>query len=286
MIFTLYGDYISHYGSKIWIGSLIRLLNEFGHNDQSVRAAISRMSKQGWVQSEKIGNKSYYSLTARGQKRIDEAAKRIFKLAPEKWDGKWRMFMYTIPEEIRNVRDELRKELVWSGFGMLSSSCWISANNLEKQVFDLVEKYDIESYVDFFIAEYSGPHENNRLVNKSWDIEEINGKYQVFISEYSQKYIIDKNKIQKGNMSDAECFVERTKLVHEYRKFLFVDPGLPEELLPEKWLGNHAAALFSDYYKELAEPSSRFFESVFQDGNELSEKDEDYDILDHPLMIE
>lgn len=286
MIFTLYGDYISHYGSKIWIGSLIRLLSEFGHNDQSVRAAISRMNKQDWVQSEKIGNKSYYSLTVRGQKRIDEAAKRIFKLAPEKWDGKWRMFMYTIPEEIRNVRDELRKELVWSGFGMLSSSCWISANKLEKQVYDLIEKYDIESYVDFFIAEYSGPHENNRLVNKSWDIEEINGKYQAFISEYSQKYIIDKNKIQKGNMSDAECFVERTKLVHEYRKFLFVDPGLPEELLPEKWLGNHAAALFSDYYKELAEPSSRFFESVFQDGNELSDRDEDYDILDHPLMIE
>lgn len=286
LIFTLYGDYISHYGSKIWIGSLIRLLSEFGHNDQSVRAAISRMNKQGWVQSEKIGNKSYYSLTKRGQKRIDEAAKRIFKLTPNKWDGKWRMFMYTIPEEIRNIRDELRKELVWSGFGMFSSSCWISANNLDKQVYDLIEKYDIQDYVDFFIAQYSGPYENKRLVNKSWDIEEINGKYQEFISEYSQKYIIDKNKIQKGNMSDAECFVERTKLVHEYRKFLFVDPGLPEELLPDKWLGNHAAALFSDYYKELAEPSSRFFESVFENGNELSDKDEDYNILDHPLIIE
>ncbi|MFO1444934.1 phenylacetic acid degradation operon negative regulatory protein PaaX [Bacillus sp. Bva_UNVM-123] len=286
MIFTLYGDYISHYGSKIWIGSLIRLLSEFGHNDQSVRAAISRMNKQGWVQSEKIGNKSYYSLTDRGQKRIDEAAKRIFKLAPEKWDGQWRMFMYTIPEEIRNVRDELRKELVWSGFGMLSNSCWISANNLEKQVYDLIEKYDIENYVDFFIAEYAGPHENGRLVNKSWNLEEINGKYQQFISEYSQKYIIDKNKIQKGNKTDAECFVERTKLVHEYRKFLFVDPGLPEQLLPDQWLGNHAAVLFSDYYKELAEPSSRFFESVFQEGNKLSAKDVDYNVLDHPLMTE
>lgn len=58
MIFTLFGDYIRHYDNVIWIGSLIRLLEEFGHNEQSVRAAISRMSKQGWVQSEKIGNKS------------------------------------------------------------------------------------------------------------------------------------------------------------------------------------------------------------------------------------
>ncbi|KOP82342.1 phenylacetic acid degradation operon negative regulatory protein PaaX [Cytobacillus solani] len=286
MIFTLYGDYISHYGSKIWVGSLIRLLSEFGHNDQSVRAAISRMNKQGWVQSEKIGNKSYYSLTDRGQRRIDEAGKRIFKLMPEKWDGLWRIFMYNIPEEIRNVRDELRKELVWSGFGTLSNSCWISANDLEKQVFDLIEKYEIGDYVDFFISQYTGPHENIRLVEKSWNLEEINAKYQDFISEYSQKYIIDKNKIQKGNKTDAECFVERTKLVHEYRKFLFVDPGLPEELLPEKWLGNHAASLFSDYYKELAEPASRFFESVFQEGNELKNKDQEYNVLTHPYIVE
>lgn len=286
MIFTLYGDYISHYGNRIWIGSLIRLLHEFGHNDQSVRAAISRMNKQGWVQAEKIGNKSFYSLTDRGIKRIEEAAKRIFKLKPDEWDGKWRILLYNIPEEIRNLRDELRKELVWSGFGTMSNSCWISANIQESQVYDLIAKYEINEYIDFFIANYDGPHENQRLVEKSWNLDEINEKYQEFISEYSQKYIIDRNKINKGQMTDAECFVERSKLVHEYRKFLFVDPGLPEELLPKKWLGSHAAVLFSDYYKELAEPASRFFEAVFQEGNELEAKNKDYDVLDHPFILE
>jgi phenylacetic acid degradation operon negative regulatory protein len=286
MIFTLYGDYIRHYGNKIWIGSLIRLLNEFGHNDQAVRAAISRMNKQGWVQAEKQGNKSYYSLTEPGVDRMEEAANRIFKLKPQEWDGRWRIFMYSIPEEIRSIRDELRKELVWSGFGTLSTSTWISPNNLEKQVQSLIKKYDIKEYVDFFIAEYQGPNENQRLVEKSWDLKEINERYQEFITHYSQQYMIDKNKIKKGDMSVAECFVERTKLVHEYRKFLFVDPGLPEELLPEKWLGAHAASLFAEYYKELAEPASRFFESVFEDGNELKNKDRSYDIMTHPLLLD
>ncbi len=198
MIFTLYGDYIRHYGNKIWIGSLIRLLNEFGHNDQAVRAAISRMNKQGWVQAEKQGNKSYYSLTERGEVRMEEAANRIFKLKPEQWDGKWRILMYSIPEEIRSIRDELRKELVWSGFGTLSTSTWISPNNLEKQVQSLIDKYDIKEYVDFFIAEHKGPNENQRLIEKSWDLNEINDRYQEFISRYSQQYMIDKSKIGKG----------------------------------------------------------------------------------------
>ncbi|MGN7397010.1 phenylacetic acid degradation operon negative regulatory protein PaaX [Peribacillus frigoritolerans] len=285
MIFTIYGDYIRNYGSKIWIGSLIRLLKEFGHNEQGVRVAVSRMVKQGWIQSEKQGNKSYYFLTDRGVQRIDEAANRIYKMKPNEWDGKWRILMYTIPEDKRQLRDDLRKELLWSGFGSFSSGCWISPNDLEKQINRLIEKYDIDEYVDFFISEYKGPKENQSLVEKSWQLEEIENKYEEFIEKYSKQFIVHQSIISRGEMSDADCFVERTNLVHEYRKFLFIDPGLPKELLPSKWNGNHAALLFSQYYQVLAEPASRFFESVFQENNDLCRKDETYDAKDHPLII-
>ena len=286
MIFTIYGDYIRHYGNKIWIGSLIRLLKEFGHNEQSVRVAVSRMMKQGWIDSEKKGNKSYYFLTLRGETRMEEAAVRIFKLMPNDWDGKWRMLMYTIPEEKRQIRDELRKELLWSGFGSFSNGCWISPNDLEKEVNLLIEKYEIQSYVDFFVSSYKGPQEDKSLVEKSWPLQEIEGKYQEFITTYSKQYIVHQSMIGKGQLTDAECFVERTNLVHEYRKFLFTDPGLPRELLPEIWNGTHAALLFEQYYKLLAQSASQFFEDVFQEDNDMQWKDKSYDADDHPLIID
>ncbi|MBZ5751884.1 MULTISPECIES: phenylacetic acid degradation operon negative regulatory protein PaaX [Metabacillus] len=285
MIFTIYGDYIRNYGNKIWIGSLIRLLKEFGHNEQGVRVAISRMVKQGWIQSEKQGNKSYYFLTDRGVNRIEEAANRIYKMNPSEWDGKWRILMYTIPEEKRQIRDELRQELLWSGFGSFSNSCWISPNNLEKEVKLLIEKYDISEYVDFFVSDYIGPKDNQSLMEKSWPLEEIKSKYEEFISKYSKQFIVHQSVISRGEMSDSECFVERTKLIHEYRKFLFIDPGLPKELLPPMWSGDHATLLFSQYYKILAEPASRFFEDVFQKDNDLRRKDKSYDANDHFLII-
>lgn len=284
MIFTIYGDYIRHYGNKIWIGSLIRLLKEFGHNEQSVRVSVSRMMKQGWIESEKKGNKSYYFLTKRGVSRMEEAAIRIFKLTPDDWDGKWRMLMYTIPEDKRQIRDELRKELLWSGFGSFSNGCWISPNNLEKEVNLLIEKYEIQAYTDFFVSSYKGPQQDKSLVEKSWPLLEIENKYQEFISTYSKNFIVHQSMMNKGQMSDAECFVERTKLVHEYRKFLFADPGLPKELLPEIWNGHHAALLFEQYYKLLAQPASQFFEKVFQEDNDMQWKNKAYDADDHPLM--
>lgn len=286
MIFTIYGDYIHHYGNKIWIGSLIRLLKEFGHNDQAARVAVSRMMKQGWLQSEKQDNRSYYFLTEQGISRIEEAGNRIFKLNPIEWDGKWRVLMYTIPEEKRSIRDDLRQELLWSGFGSFSNACWISPNNLEKEVKILIEKYDISEYVDFFISEYIGPKDNHTLVEKSWPLDQVVEKYEEFIIKHSKQFISNQEIIKRGEMSDAECFVERTKLVHEYRKFLFIDPGLPKELLPENWNGTLAATLFNQYYQVLAEPASRFFESIFQENNDLCKKDDSYDAKQHPYMIQ
>ncbi|MFD2638727.1 phenylacetic acid degradation operon negative regulatory protein PaaX [Piscibacillus salipiscarius] len=264
MIFTLYGDYVRHYGSVIWIGSLIKLLKEFGHNEQAVRAAISRMSKQGWVKSEKRGNRSYYSLTEQGKARMEEASKRIYKFESQKWDGYWRMLVYNIPENKRSLRDELRKELVWSGFGNLSNSCWITPNPLDEQIHRLVDKYEIADYITYFKSTYEGMSTPQSLVDKCWDLEDVNQKYSDFIKEYSEKYYIDKNLIEKGAISDGACFVKCASLVHQYRKFLFIDPDLPEELLPNQWLGNSAATLFNDYHDLLQPRATQFFESVFE----------------------
>lgn len=286
MILTIYGDYISHYGNKIWIGSLIQLMKVFGHNEQAVRVAVSRMMKQGLLQSEKRGNKSYYELTERGVSRINEAARRIYKLEPHEWDGKWRVVMYNIPEEKRQVRDELRKELQWSGFGNLSNGCWISPNNFEKEIHLLISKYEMEEYVQLFLSKHIGPQPDFTLVEKCWPLQEIAEKYDQFIAIYSKKYIIHQSLIGSGDMSDEECFIARAKLVHEYRKFLFIDPFLPKELLPEGWSGNHAALLFNQYYKILGEPASHFFENIFQEGNDLGKKDKDYNAEEFPLMSE
>jgi len=57
------------------------------------------------------------------------------------------------------------------------------------------------------------------------------------------------------------------RLVHDFRKFAYVDPGLPSELLPAHWSGNVAAALFREYYAELGAKSGRFFSSVLDLGN-------------------
>jgi phenylacetic acid degradation operon negative regulatory protein len=269
MIFTIYGEYVRHFGGEIWVGSLTRLLGQFGMSEQAVRVAISRIASQGWLKARKVGNRSYYSLTPRGKKRMNEASARIYKQSPGRWDGKWCIIHYNIPEKQRAKRDQLRKELSWMGFGMLANSVWISPNDLADRVKEIAESYDASEYIEVFRSEHLGVSTDKQLVEKCWNLDEINKAYEEFISRYQPQYERLKEQVKnEEDISDAECFVEKTKLVHEYRKFLFIDPSLPEELLPDFWTGREADRLFRHYYELLHPGAVRFFLSVFKSAPE------------------
>ena len=64
---------------------------------------------------------------------------------------------------------------------------------------------------------------------------------------------------ERGDLTDEAALVERLWLVHDYRKFVYLDPGLPSELLPAHWPGTAAAALFREYYAALDAKSQRYF---------------------------
>ncbi|MCX7572188.1 phenylacetic acid degradation operon negative regulatory protein PaaX [Tumebacillus sp. DT12] len=258
LLFTLYGDPIRYYGGEVPISGLIRLMAEFGFTEGAVRAAVHRMSQQGWLTSRREARASYYSLSPRGQERIEEAADRIYAVEGSDWDGKWRLFHYSIPESHRKIREKLRKEMAWLGYGTLNGNAWIAPFDRLRQVRRLLQQYELEEHVQMFVADNVGPYSDRELVRKCWPVDEMKALYEEFIDDFE----IRMADARKGTLSDAQAFVLKTLLVHEYRKFLFVDPGLPDELLETEWAGRRASKMFRDWYRELNAPAQRFFEAV------------------------
>ncbi|OCA80864.1 PaaX family transcriptional regulator [Pseudobacillus wudalianchiensis] len=275
LMFTLYGEYIQHYGGEIWIGSLIKLMSHFGISESSSRGATLRMVQQGYFNARKIGNKSYYSLTNKGKRSMLDGVSRVYSVRSVKWDGYWRILTYSVPEEKRELRNQIRKDLSWTGFGMISPSTWATPNPLEKQVMELIMEHGLEDYVILFTSSSIVSHDNEEIVRRGWNLEEIGIAYEGFIEEYRKKYEILKDRAWNNELTDEECFIERTELVHEYRKFLFLDPNFPVDLLPENWSGARARELFYNIHQLLSIPAIRYFESVFEqasDGEVVSDR--------------
>lgn len=264
LLFTLYGEYVQYYGGEIWVGSLIQLMEQFGVSESSVRGALLRMVQKDLMKVRKIGNRSYYSFTPQGQSQTDDGVNRVYGERPTEWDKTWRILTYSFPEEKRDLRNEIRKQLMWFGFGPISNSTWVSPNPLENQVLDMIERYELHDYMMLFHSSKILSHSDEWIVNKGWDLDEISQEYEKFIEQYSDKFNELQNKALNNTLTDQECFIERTRLVHEYRKFLFKDPSFPAELLPEVWKGTEARELFWKTHQLITIPSVRFFESLFE----------------------
>jgi phenylacetic acid degradation operon negative regulatory protein len=260
---TLYGDYVLSRGGEIGIGSLVTLLSNFGLSEQAIRSAVSRMCRSGLLKAKRNNRKSYYSLTDKGHNLLTEGAQRIFQRKKLGWDGKWNIVTYSIPERIRNARDNLRIELGWMGYGALSEATWISPHDMTKEVKKLVQRLDIVEYVQIFIAQTQGNTDPKKIVAHCWELNKIHSKYADFLSEYLPRLEKHKKQLHNGEIIESSrCFVARFNLIHEYRKLPYFDPDLPDELLPAYWLRPQAASLFNEYHSLLNKKANEYFDSV------------------------
>lgn len=260
---TLYGDYVLRRGSEIGIGSLVRLLGNFGLSEQAIRSAVSRMCRSGLLKAKRINRKSYYSLTSEGHTMLTAGAQRIFQRKQFQWDGNWNMVTYSIPESIREARDRLRLELGWMGYGAISEATWISPYDLTSEVKNLLHRLNIDEYVHIFSARHQGNTDPKKIVARCWDLGKIHQKYADFLNEYRPKLEAHLKRLHAGvTIAPSECFVARFNLIHEYRKLPYFDPDLPSELLPDNWLRPEAAALFDEYHNLLTEKADEYFNSV------------------------
>ncbi len=264
-IFQIYLDYVQHYGGSIRVRSLLRLCGELGCSAVAVRAALCRLSQQGWLERTTRQKQSFYSLTEIGRERVEETAPRIFAPHVEKWDGQWTILTYSLPEKLRQHRERLRRELIWLGFGSLTPATWI----IPKPVVELTLRHlaarRLDKYVNLFRARHVNALANPELIQKCWDLDAVQVRYRDFIKTWEPVWRSDQVSFNAGQPpAENVCFAAKMRLLHEYGRFLYVDPGLPSELLPEGWVANDAWRVFRDCYFLLAERALSFFEKNFQ----------------------
>ena len=68
----------------------------------------------------------FIRLTEKGQSTLESLELKDWKIdKPKKWDGKWRMLIFDIPERRKSLRDKIRSTLLYIGFLRIQDSVWI-----------------------------------------------------------------------------------------------------------------------------------------------------------------
>lgn len=113
-----------------------------------IKEAIRRLELSDYIKiikdkQNKEGKTYKISLTKKGaleavRCRVDQQKQK------QKWDGKWRIIVFDILEDKRQIRDLLRNRLKWLGFKELQKSVWIFPYDVKKEMEQILEVCHID----------------------------------------------------------------------------------------------------------------------------------------------
>ncbi|HWB57659.1 MAG TPA: PaaX family transcriptional regulator C-terminal domain-containing protein [Gaiellaceae bacterium] len=254
LVVTLLGAYVYPDDRLVWSGGLVRLLGELGFSAGAARVALARLTRRDLLARVRSGRLVHYEVTPRTTALLHEGERRIFSLGRDaRPAGEWTILSHAVPDERRLERGRLARRLRFLGFGSLQDGVWISPHDRAEEVTALLEELDLVGHAAVVLGRPAGPADLEALVARAWDVDGLAERYRAFELAFRRH-------AGRGNgLVDGEAFLVRTRLVHAFRQFPSLDPGLPDELVPTNGHRAGAVALFHDLYATLAEPAGRHF---------------------------
>ncbi|MHB8342649.1 MAG: PaaX family transcriptional regulator C-terminal domain-containing protein, partial [Mycobacteriales bacterium] len=166
------------------------------------------------------------------------------------------------PPVARAARDRLHAALHFLGYGSLGVSgrtaTWISPHESSEVDGLLVAE---GARAERFTARHDG--DSQALLARAWDLEALARAYRRFL-DAGELALADARPA-----SDVGAYARRSQIVHEWRKFLFLDPGLPRALLPVDWPGGKAAEWFGAEAARLLPAATRYVQSCLEPDREV-----------------
>jgi phenylacetic acid degradation operon negative regulatory protein len=128
--------------------------------------------------------------------------------------------------------------LAWAGLGTPAPGVWLSPDpGKQVEVAGVLADLELTSVSSSFVGPFGAIGSERDLVAQAWDLAEVEAAYEEFLETFAA-----------APARPGEILVNQIHLVHAWRRFPFLDPKLPAELLPERWAGARAAAVFDQLH--------------------------------------
>ncbi|WP_296942164.1 phenylacetic acid degradation operon negative regulatory protein PaaX [uncultured Massilia sp.] len=248
LVMTIFGDAIAPHGARLWLGSLIELVQPMGATDRLVRTSVFRLAQEGWLVASREGRRSSYALEAQARPRFERANRRIYAPPGLDWDGRWTLLLAPNGSIDAALRAQVRKELEWEGFAMPAPGLLAHPAADPAGVAEVLERVGATGKV--FVVRAAeldgvGARPLGELVGEGWDLSAVMAAYRRFLADFTPLLAL----LESGAAVDPPAaFAMRSLLIHAYRRVQLHDPMLPLALLPRPWPGSEAYALARAIY--------------------------------------
>lgn len=95
------------------------------------KTVLGRLARNGLITFEERGGRRYARTTERGKRVLEFETQKTALTKKRKWDRRWRVVIFDIPERRKSVRNRLRRFMREYGFVRLQDSVWVYPHDCE-----------------------------------------------------------------------------------------------------------------------------------------------------------
>lgn len=238
LLLTMLGEFAYPRGEAVWTSTLLSAFTALGVEEKSARQSTARVAAEGLLSSERAGRRTRWSLTDAGGELLQEGTERIYSFLADahEWDSQWLLMSVAVPETQRKLRHQLRTQLTWLGMGSPAPGLWVVPDaGVADKVAAVLDGLGLRSSAFVWTGTWAEIGDLQAMIGTAWELDTVAEQYRRFLSVFQPEPLVG-----------ADAFAAQVRLVQAWRRFPFLDPDLPQGLLPEDWPGRAAAATFHE----------------------------------------
>ena len=237
LLLTVLGEFVLPHREPVWTSAFLAALAPVGVDPPATRQALSRTAAEGWLAGRRSGRRTAWSLTVAGRDLLTQGAERIYSHGARQpaWDGSWLIVVASGADSDRRGRHLLRSRLAWSGLGSIAPGVWVSTHpERQDEVRRVLERVGAAENALLYVGRLGALGDPREIARRAWALDAIEQRYDEFAASVRPM----------APRRDDDVLSAQIRLVQEWRRFPFLDPGLPDALLPPRWSGWRAGELF------------------------------------------
>lgn len=234
---------------------LVRALRDVPVSEGAVRVTLHRMVKRGVLVSARRGRSATFVPSEAGNSLLRRGRDRVF--APDPFnptrDG-WTLLNLVVAGSEAD-RYQIQTRLGWAGFGSIEARLWLAPGRVDvaKLLHDVLAQETLNA-LNVFHCTIASPTQMDRLIADTWNVQAIAAEHETFLTRW------------ENGQAQTPALPALLQLLQDWTDLLLSDPGLPDEVIGQRWTAARSTAAFRRLYEVLMRQAQcEFDEMVVRD---------------------
>lgn len=233
-------------GGQVAAKTLVNIYTQRHYTEMTIRNTLSQLKNEGQLANIRRG---WYTITAQGRQRLADINQKYAHYQAA-FSGDWWVVLLRVPETQRKAKAALKAALADYGFAAYQPNIYFSPWPYGDEILAVAQAAGVAADVKVATAHFDKTPITAEEAFDLWHLAGLAAMYQHELKWLQQKQFgLSNLLIAQDDNALLQLYLD---VGNHLNQMFLQDPVLPQQLLPQQWIGEQTLQAFIQTYNQIA----------------------------------